>query len=128
MSIKWKIEDICLRDVGLADSVEITHMTLSAMDSYGSGTLRQSHKELIEWVPKNPIYYSDSDTAKAVAQSAAFDNWLEIDSDHTRWMETVEWKVRTEIWQRESFLSDSNRLTRTVYLNDSAEVVNPLGL
>ena len=129
MAVKWNIENISLRDVGSADSVEITHMLISAYDSYGSGDNVKSHREFISWVPKNPIYYADSGTAKAVAQTAAFDNWLEVDSDHTSWMERVEWSVRTKIWQADyTGGTDSYTISRVVQLTDSAEVVNPLGL
>ena len=129
MSIKWKILDINLRDVGSADSVEVTHMTIRAYDSVGSGVTSNFAEEQIDWVPKNPIYYQDSATARAVAQSSAFDNWLEIDSDHTRWMERVEWVVRTRIWNADHHSGgDSYKLTKTIQLSDSAEVVNPLGL
>jgi hypothetical protein len=127
-SVKWKITSLDLRDVGTGDSVEVTRFAISLSDSDGSGLVASDR--YVTWVPRESIYYADSATARGVAQSAAFDNWLEIDSEHTNWMQRVQWELKTELWNRihDYYDSDNNRLVKTVELTDSADVANPLGL
>jgi hypothetical protein len=124
----WKIESLNLKPVGTGDSVEVTKFTLVVEDSAGNGV--QFGQSVHDWVPKQSVYYPDSATARAVSQSDAFDNWLELDSEHTHWMQRVQWSLKTNLYLREADLSedDSYRISKLVILNDSAEVVNPLGL
>ena len=70
----------------------------------------------------------DSAAARAITQSIAFDDWLEVDSEHIDWMKAAQWSLKTKLWEAAHNTYDSNRPVKTVLLNDSAEVVNPLGL
>lgn len=127
--VKWKIDYIDLRNVGTADSVEVTHFGLILSDSTGTGIVEE---KWIDWTPREAIYYQDSATARLVAQSAAFDNWLEIDSDHIDWMKRVQWELKSNLWNTAHDYFDSDGTgddpVKTVKLTDSTGVVNPLGL
>ena len=124
-SVKWKIRYLDMFPAGSGDSVEITRFGLSLSDSTGTGI---SEREDIDWSPRESLYYSDSATARAITQSIAFDDWLEVDSEHTDWMKAAQWSLKTKIWKIAHEMGDSDRPVKTVLLNDSAEVVNPLGL
>lgn len=133
MSAKWKIKQIYLTDVGSADSVEVVKFRIGVSDSIGTG-YGFGHEETIPWVPKQSIYYADSASARGIGQDSAFDDWIEnIDSEHRTWMERVEWTVKTRMWESFTDLSpaewgDSYNVVKSVPLDDSAPVVNPLGL
>jgi hypothetical protein len=127
-SVKWKINYLDLVDVGTADSVEVVHFQIGLSDSTGFGV---SVTDTIDWTPRESIYYADSATARSVAQSTAFDDWLEIDSEHTEWMLKTQWALKHRLWNKahDHFDSDNpSNAVMTIHLTDSADVVNPLGL
>ena len=128
MTAKWKIIDLDITDRGSADSVEVLSLNLEVSDSNGHGTGAAQLEFL--YVPKNPVYYSDSSVLRTVLQDSAFDLWVESDSDSRVWMERTEWlvKERVALAERDREPLDSNKISRLIVLNDSAEVVNPLGL